>query len=179
MFGVLFAVLLSAPALAQESGSSCAAIADDAQRLACYDRLFRTDNPPAGEGTVTIESERLIPAVPTGREPAEMIVACDSGLLTVQFRFAGQLVSATGDIAPITLQVDQNATIVRTLRSSEDNTAAGFWTTQESAAFLDSLTGGTNLKVRMTPVRQRSLTVDFRLDAQAEAIQAVREACAG
>ena len=165
------------PAVAQETGASCAPVADDAERLACYDRVFRTGNPPAGGGTLTIESERLIPALPTGRKPAEMVIACDAGLLTVQFRFAGQLVSATGDIAPITFQVDQNATIVRSLRASPGNDAAGFWTTQESTSFLNSLAGGTNLKVRMTPVRQRSLTVDFRLEGQGEALQAVRGAC--
>lgn len=177
IFGVLLTALLSAPALSQETGASCALIEDGAERLACYDRLFRTDNPPAGDAMVTIESERLIPALPTGRKPAEMIVSCDSGLLTVQFRFAGQLISATGDIAPITFQVDQNPTSVRTLRASQDNASAGFWTTQESTAFLNSLAGGTNLKVRMTPVRQRSLTVDFRLDKHREEIEAARNAC--
>ena len=168
---------MSAPAFAQETGASCSQIGDDAERLACYDKLFRTTGQPSGGTAVTIESERLIPALPTGRKPAEMIVACDSGLLTVQFRFAGQLVSATGDIAPITFQVDQNATAVRTLRPSPDNAAAGFWTTSESLAFLNSLAGGTNLKVRMTPVRQRSMTVDFRLAEQREAIEAARNAC--
>ena len=106
-----------------------------------------------------------------------MVVACDAGTLSVQFRFAGQLVSVSGDIAPITFQVDQNATSVRTLRASPDNTAAGFWTTPESGVFLNSLVGGTTLKVRMTPVRQRSLTVDFRLDRNEAAIDAVRERC--
>lgn len=175
---MLLGALLAGPVSAQESGADCAAILDDATRLACYDRLFRTGAAPAEVDAVTIESERLIPALPTGRRPAEMIVACESGVLTVQFRFAGQLVSVSGGIAPVTFQVDQNATIVRTLPASADNTAAGFWTTRESAAFLDTLVGGRNLKVRMTPVRQRSLTVDFRLDERAGEIEDVRKACA-
>jgi hypothetical protein len=177
IFGVLLAALVVAPAYAQETGASCAPIADNTERLACYDKLFRTDTPPPEGNAVTIESERLIPALPTGRKPAEMIVACDAGVLTVRFSFAGQLVSATGDIAPVTFQVDQNATAVRTLNAAADNTAVGFWTTDESSMFLNSLVGGTNLKVRMTPVRQRSLTVDFRLAEQRDAIAAVRSAC--
>jgi len=175
--GVLLAALVVAPAHAQETGASCAPIQDDGERLVCYDRLFRTDGPPQGGGAVTIESERLIPALPTGRKPAEMVVSCDAGVLTVQFRFAGQLVSATGDIAPVTFQVDQNATAVRTLSAAPDNAAVGFWTTEESSVFLNSLAGGTNLKVRMTPVRQRSLTVDFRPADHRDAIDAVRDAC--
>ena len=177
IFGVLVAALLSAPAFGQDTGASCASIEDDAGRLACYDGVFRKGTPPAGEDSLVIESERLIPALPTGRKPAEMVVACDAGTLSVQFRFAGQLVSVSGDIAPVTFQVDQNATSVRTLRASPDNTAAGFWTTPESGVFLNSLVGGTTLKVRMTPVRQRSLTVDFRLDRNEAAIDAVRERC--
>ncbi|MDP1731293.1 MAG: hypothetical protein Q8L54_08990 [Devosia sp.] len=106
-----------------------------------------------------------------------MIIQCDAGTLSVQFRFAGQLVSATGDIAPITFQVDQGITAVRTLRTSPDNTAVGFWTTGESSAFVNSLAGGTNLKVRMTPVRQRSLTVDFRLTDHFDSIAEIRDAC--
>lgn len=173
---MLLAALTVAPAHAQEIGASCAPIADNTERLACYDKLFRTSAPPS-VGVVTIESERLIPALPTGRKPAEMIVACDAGVLSVRFSFAGQLVSATGDIAPVTFQVDQNATAVRTLSAAPENTAVGFWTTEESSTFLNSLAGGTNLKVRMTPVRQRSLTVDFRLAEQGDAIAAVRSAC--
>lgn len=177
IYAVLFAALMAAPVFAQDTGASCSVIEDDGERLACYDRIFRTGQSANGENSVTIASQRLIPAVPTGRKPAEMIVTCEGGVLTVQFRFAGQLVSATGDIAPVTLQIDQGATAVRSLSASADNAALGFWTTGESAAFLGSLAGGTNLKVRMTPIRQRSLTVDFRLSEQHEALEAVRSAC--
>jgi hypothetical protein len=170
---------MAPPAHAQEAGASCAPIADDVERLACYDGLFRTGESQQQEAaSVRIESERLIPANPTGRKPAEMVVSCDAEGLSVQFHFAGQLVSITGDIAPVTFQVDQNATAVRTLTASPDNTAVGFWTTDDSVAFLNSLAGGTNLKVRMTPVRQRSLTVDFRLVEHSDAIAAVRDTCA-
>lgn len=174
---MLLAALAVAPAHAQETGASCAPIVDDTERLACYDAAFRSSVPPPDGDAVIIESERLIPAQPTGRKPAEMTIACDGGTLTVQFAFAGQSVSATGDIAPVTFQVDQNATAVRTLNASPENTAVGFWTTEESLAFLNSLAGGTNLKVRMTPVRQRSLTVDFRLTEHRDAIDAVRNTC--
>lgn len=177
IYAVLFAVLMAAPVFAQDTGASCSVIEDDGERLACYDRVFRTGRPASGENLVTIASVRLIPAAPTGRQPAEMIVTCEAGVLTVQFRFAGHLVSATGDIASVTFQVDQGATTVRSLNVSADNTALGFWTTAESAAFLNLLAGGTNLKVRMTPVRQRSLTVDFRLPERHQAIEAVRSAC--
>jgi hypothetical protein len=174
---MLLAALFAAPAYAQETGASCARIEDDPQRLACYDGVFRSDAGEGDAGGLTIQSERLIPALPSGREPAEMVVQCEAGTLSVLFRFAGQQVSVTGDIAPVTFQVDQGATLVRTLRVSQDNAAVGFWTTGESSAFIDSLAGGTNLKVRMTPVRQRSLTVDFRLAQHLGTITEIRDTC--
>ncbi|HHY51536.1 MAG TPA: hypothetical protein GYA10_17525 [Alphaproteobacteria bacterium] len=175
----LLAIVMAVPALpaaAQAPGEACAAILDDVERLACYDAIFRNAGTVPSDDVI-IESERLIPAQPTGRAPATMIISCDAEGLRVSFAFAGQLVSNTGDIAPVTFQVDQNATIVRTLRASADNRSLSFAAGTESLAFLDSLAGGTNLRVRMTPVRQRSLAVDFRLPERAAEIGALRESC--
>ena len=176
VFAGLAALTLVAPALGQETGESCAAIGDDAQRLACYDGIFRGDAPEA-PGGLSYDSERLIPARPSGRGPATFAVACVDGQPQVSFGFAGQLVSATGDIAPVTLQVDQGQTQVRTMQSSEGNTRLAFASTREVTGFLDSLNGGTTLKVRMTPVGQRSLTVNFRLAGALEEIRALRDSC--
>jgi type VI secretion system protein VasI len=177
LVGLFVAALGIAPAAAQTTPEECAAIAADAERLACYDAIFRSGTLPQPEGAVVIESERLIPARPTGREPATMTIACMSGDVTVSFAFAGHLVSNTGDIAPVTFQIDQNATAVRTLSADEANTSLRFGPGRESETFLDGLTGGTNLKVRMTPVRQRSLTVDFRLPPHEAPIGALRASC--
>lgn len=175
--GLAIGVLLGVPpATAQQAVSSCVAIEDDAERLACYDAIFR-DGELDLEGGVFVESERLIPARPTGREPATMSIRCEDGQMVVSFGFAGQLVSNTGDIAPLTYQVDASGNVARTLRAGEDNTSLSFASAADTEFFLDSLIGGRNLKVRMTPVRQRSLTVDFRLQAVADEIEALRAAC--
>lgn len=168
----------TAPAVAQQArAETCAAIADDAERLGCYDAIFRNvGDIPAAD--ISIESERLIPALPSGRGPATMMISCAVDGPLVSFAFAGQLVSSTSDIAPVTFQVDSNGTVVRTLGANDANTVLSFDTGRASNTFLESLAGGTNLKVRMTPVRQRSLTVDFRLQEHAEAIGALRERCA-
>jgi hypothetical protein len=143
--------LLAVPASGQDAGTgeACAAIGGDAERL----------------------------ARPTGRVPAGMVIACAGGTLSVTFDFARQLLSATNDDAPITFQVDQGGNTVRNLPVSADNTSIGYSTTRESQAFLEGLEGGTSLKVRITPVRQRSLTVDFRLREHEAEIAALREAC--
>lgn len=176
VFGVLALGFMALPALGQETGESCAAIADDAQRLACYDAVFRS-GPGEPAAAINLQSEQLIPARPSGRQPATLALACIEGAPEVRFAFAGQLMSATGDIAPLTLQVDQGPTQVRTMQAAEDNLSLSFSSDRDTAAFLDSLDGGTVLKVRMTPVRQRSLNVTFRVGAVLSEIAALRETC--
>ena len=166
----------TSPAIGQAAVQACVVMADDAERLACYDALFRDAAVPVA-GAITVLSARPIPARPSGREPASLTLVCDAGQMVVSFRFAGQLVSNTGDIAPLTYQVDANATIVRTLRASADNTELTFASAADTESFLDNLLGGTSVRVRMTPVRQRSLTVDFRLPEVADDIAALRASC--
>lgn len=170
-------VPVSAPQAQPGTPAQCAAIEADAERLACYDAIFRGGGDNGEAEAIVIESERMIPALPTGRAPATMTLSCAEAGPLVAFAFAGQLVSATGDIAPVTFQIDQSGTIVRTLRADETNKSLSFAAGRESDTFLEGLAGGTNLKVRMTPVRQRSVTVDFRLDDHADAIAALRASC--
>lgn len=177
VFVALSALVLAAPVQGQETGESCAVIAADAARLACYDGIFRTDVPVAPEGGLSYQSERLIPARPSGREPATLAVACVDGQPQVSFGFAGQLMSQTGDIAPLTLQVDQRQTQVRTMQSTDGNTSLTFGSVRETQAFLNSLAGGRSLEVRVTPVGQRSLTVNFRLAEALAEISGLRDSC--
>jgi len=176
LLGVVMAALWVGPSVAQ-SGESCAAIGDDAERLACYDGVFRGSGPTVPVDGIVLESEQLIPARPSGRAPATLSFACVEQAPEVRFSFAGQAVSATGDIAPVTLQIDQGPTQVRTMQASDDNQSLLFGSVRETTAFLDSLNGGTTIKVRMTPVRQRSLNVNFRLTEIADEIRALRDSC--
>lgn len=165
------------PALAQSEARACAAIDTDAERLACYDGVFRTGDTPGEALSATFESEQLIPARPSGRDRARMTVSCEAGTLSVGFSFANQLVSATGDFGALTTQLDAQTARTRSLDAAPDNLSLGFWTTRDAAAFLDSLAGSSNLTVRMTPANYRSLSVRFSLADVADEIASVRAAC--
>lgn len=165
-----------APVFAQQTPQICARIEDDAERLACYDAIFQAVGDVAGE-SILLESEQLIPASPTGRAPVTMTLVCDAGQLRVTLRFAGNTVANTGAFAPVTFQVDSRGTVVRNLSADASNTELSFAAGSESDEFLDSLVGGTNLRVRMTPVRQRMVNVIFRLRERAGEIAALRQAC--
>lgn len=169
---------VSAPvAHAQEGVAGCVAIATDVERLACYDGLFRADGPSAAAISVTLESEQLIPARPSGRAPATLTVTCEAGTLSVAFTFAGNTMSALGKDAGLTLQYDLQAARSRTLPVNATNTAVLLDNSRDAAAFLDSLAGATNLTARVTPVNSRSLSVRFRVDAFITEVAPVRAAC--
>ena len=165
-------------AFAQSGVAQCVALSADAERLACYDGLFRNTNNTVASGvSVTLESEQLIPARPSGRAPATMAVTCNAGVLTVAFAFAGNTMSALGNDAGITLQYDLQAARSRTLPVNAENTAVLLDNTRDAAAFLDGLAGATNLTARVTPVNSRSLSVRFRVDAFIAEVLPVRAAC--
>lgn len=165
------------PAIAQSQARACAAIDTDAERLACYDGVYRTGEGVSDALSASFESEQLIPARPSGRDRARMTVSCEAGTLSVGFSFANQLVSATGDFGALTTQLDAQPARTRSLDASPDNLSLGLWTTRDAAVFLDSLVGSSNLTVRMTPANYRSLSVRFSLADVAEGIAPVRAAC--
>ncbi len=157
--------------------AQCVALADDAERLACYDNLFRNAGAEASALSVVIESEQLIPARPSGRAPATMTISCDANVLTIAFAFAGNTMSALGRDAGLTLQSDLQPARSRTLPVNETNTAVIFDNTRDAVALLDGLAGTNNLTARVTPVNSRSLSVRFRVDAIMAEVEPVRAAC--
>ena len=173
----LFCVPAS-PALAQTSGlAQCVAVIGDAERLACYDGLFRNAGAEAAALSVVLESEQLIPARPSGRAKASITVSCEANTLSIAFAFAGNTLSALGNEAGLTLQNDLQSARSRTLSVNASNTAIVLDNTRDAAAFLDSLEGVTNLTARVTPVNSRSLSVRFRVDAFTSVVAPVRAAC--
>lgn len=168
---------LGLPAAAQ-SGAQCATIDDDAERLTCYDNLFRTGTPVGTEGpSVVLQSEQLIPARPSGRAPATITVYCEADMLKVAFGFAGNSMSALGRDTGITLQYDLARARSSTLPVNEDNTAILIDNTADARTFLDGLIGATNLTVRVTPASTRSLSVRFRVASFADEVAPVIAAC--
>ncbi|MFC3705364.1 hypothetical protein ACFOOL_11420 [Devosia honganensis] len=162
------------PAAAQ-SAAQCAAIGDDAERLACYDGLFR-DAATSDAVNVKLESEQLIPARPSGRAPATITLSCEASGLRIAFGFAGNTLSSLGNDVGLTLQFDLQRRS-RTLPVDAENTAVLIDGTADALAFIDSLAGVTNLTVRVTPASTRTLSARFRVDDFAARAAPVIAAC--
>lgn len=171
---LLLPLLPGTPVFAQANGAACSAIAEDPERLACYDGIFRATSADTANST-SLNSEQLIPARPNGRQPAVMTVACAADTLSVKFAFAGNIMSPIAGDAGITLQLDLQAARSLTLPTADNNTALVI--TRDARAFLDSLQGATNLTVRVTPVSSRSLTVRFRVADLDTAVAPILAAC--
>jgi hypothetical protein len=162
---------------AQSTGTTCAVVADDMERLACYDAIF-LDQDPAAEGeTVVIRSEQLIPAVPTGRGNATMTVACNAGELSVRFGFAGNVLAPTGSNTGISLQRDLLRAEARTLPPNDAGTELVIAGNRDVITFLNSLQGVTNLGARVTPANSRSLNVRFRVVGIVEQVRPLVSTC--
>lgn len=169
---------VSTPAvMAQQAGAQCTTIAADSERLACFDTAFAQTATEAGNAVVVFESEQSIPARPSGRAKATITVACDAGVLSVAFGFAGNALSALGKDAGITWQLDLQARSSRTLPVDADNTAILLNNSRDSLAFLQSLNGANNLTVRVTPATARSLSVRYQLADFPEQLAPVLAAC--
>jgi type VI secretion system protein VasI len=168
----------SLPAAAQ-SGAQCAVVADDGERLACYDGLFRAGSAPASGESVTLQSQQLIPARPSGRAPATITVSCEVEGLQIAFGFAGNTMSALGRDTGLTLQYDLQRARSATYPVNDDNTAILINDPVDAQAFVDALEGATNLTVRVTPASTRSLNVRFGVSDFGEEVAPVVEGCGG
>jgi type VI secretion system protein VasI len=164
------------PATAQ-SGAQCAAITADAERLACYDSVYRTVAGSTEGASVVLESNQLIPARPSGRAPATITVSCTANELQVAFGFAGNTMSSLGRDIGLTLQYDLQRARSSTLPVNADNTAVLIDNTPDALAFIAALEGATNLTVRVTPATTRSLNVRFDVENFDDAVAPVVESC--
>ncbi|MBJ6988225.1 hypothetical protein [Devosia sp. MC521] len=179
LFGFLalsFGLAFAAPAYAQ-SGASCAAIPANDQRLACYDGLFRADTDAAAVSSFTLQSEQMIPARPSGRAHAEIIVSCEAGNLGVAFRFAGNTMSSLGRDVGMTFQPDLERARSQTLQVDPTNTQVLISNSADVRAFIDGLRGAQNLTVRVTPASSRSLNVRFKVANFAQDVAPVIAGC--
>ncbi len=166
---------LTSVAHAQSDAGQCIDIANDQQRLSCYDQIFR----PVTEtlGSVVLQSEQTIPSQPSGRDYARMIVACHAEGLVVRFSFAGNIMSLTGSNVGISFQRDLSRASAMSLPTNATNTELVLNGTPQVVQFLQSLQGANNLTARVTPANSRSLNVRFRVSDIAERVAPVVNAC--
>lgn len=195
-------VLAAGPAAAQANVSgrtpqACAAITDDADRLACFDALFPRQMPAGAEPGawalrietsmlanrpnvyLDVKSRETVPADYGTPERARLRVQCVENTTSVLFRLAGNYMSDYGEAGLIRYRIDdQPAQSVRG-NATRDNLAIGLTTGSAAIPFVRRLFSASSLLVEVQPVNKSNapVTLTFPVAGLEQAIAPLRKAC--
>lgn len=184
-------------ATAQNTAEECGAIDDGAERLVCYDLLFRIDRSSAQSGPdsqwsvrtdisriddstnvfMTVQSTDTFPKRFGGEGRGTMLVRCMENTTTVYFTMAGHHLADLQNYGRLTYRIDDAPAQSKRLTESTDSQALGLWNGGSAIPFIKSLFGADNLLVQITPFSESAITVDFPIAGLEEEIAPLREAC--
>lgn len=197
LFSVAVTLFACVGAYAQDSAEQCAAIDDGAERLICYDLLFRVDreievSPAKSNWEVRTETSRIDDSTNVfltvqssdtfldrfgGAGRGYMLVRCMENTTTVYFSMGDHHLADLQGYGEVTYRIDSAPAQSRRFRESTDNRALGLWNGGSSIPFIRELFGAQNLLVQITPYGESAITVDFPIAGLEEAIIPLREAC--
>lgn len=187
--GLLLCILLPA-----QASDKCAQIADNRQRLECYDLEYRKEATVSIESAwivkeevsriddsknvfLTVFSKDSIRARFGSPAPASLHIHCRENTTMLYIVMAGNFLSDIQDYGQVTYRIDTAPAGRTSMDVSTDNAALGLWSGRRSIPFIRSMFGGSNLLIRITPFNESTLTVDFPIQGLEEAIQPLRAAC--
>lgn len=184
--------------LAQEIGRECVTIADDGERLSCFDKAFGVgagDAPPAvGEWEMRTETSRLIDrvdvyltvesgeAVPIDYgEPqrARFQISCRDNVTTATFWIGGNYLSDYGVYGQLLYRVDDHTSQAIRAKTTADSEYIGLLSGAAAIPFVKALFGGQRLLVSARPVNQSDTPVEmeFNITGLEEAVAPLRRSC--
>jgi type VI secretion system protein VasI len=187
---------LPAPARAQDDPKACAAIADNAKRLECFDLIFKkssvTTTSAKSEWVVTEEKSKIDDSTNVfmmldstqpiknqyGAKAALTIaIFCREKKTDFYIIFGGHFMSSIGNAGVVTFRVDKKPATQTKMTESNDHKALGLWGGASSIPFIKALFGGSTLFVRATPYSESSISGEFNISGFQEATKPLRQAC--
>ena len=180
---------------------SCISIANDLDRLACYDsESGRTPSisvtPPAPDNDWSVRSStsRMTDdtdvflyvsseePIDCGRlsDPARVTlwVRCVENTTAMVFSTECHMTSSDyNDYGHVDLRIDDRPARTVPMTESTDNEALGLWTGAQAIPEIKELFGGAKLLARMTPYSESPFTANFNIAGLEDAIAPLREAC--
>ncbi len=196
VIGAGFVLLLaSAPAVA--GPSECAAITADAERLACFDRVFpRPVQAPAGSAghwrqrtaassdpgqagpTVFVDSAERVSCRLTRPRPVRLIIACLGNVTSVAFETGCFMTSSRyRNYGDVTYRIDGGSPKVAAMAAGNDDRSLGFWSGDVAIPFVRDLLAKSRLTAKMTPFSEDPLQASFDIRGLEKAIAPVRKTC--
>lgn len=180
---------------ATEDGTSCGAIENVAERLLCYDGIFRTPNtdmPARTNWDVSISTspltdEQTVVALVLSNEEIScgrstdqrmiLLVRCKENSTSLYFDTGCHMTSGHGDYGKMEMRIDTQTAISVSGAESTNNEALGLWGGAKSIPIIKKMLGGELLTVRMTPFVQNPFVVTFNIAGMQSAIAPLRKAC--
>jgi type VI secretion system protein VasI len=172
---------------------------DAAERLLCYDAIFRektTSEKPAAQTntkwqlsttkskiddsesrTLSIESDDDFAAKYRGREKATLILRCHEHATSLYFIIGEHFLAEIQGYGEITYRVDEKKAVKKSFNVSTDNHALGLWSGGTAIPFVKQMLGGKKLVIRVTPYNESAVTATFDINGIDDVVKPVREGC--
>lgn len=198
------ALLLSA-GLAVADTEACLSIADDTERLACFDAALGYDGgtvaeveaeePPNPEDTgawnVVSETSKMDDSTnvfltlrtdeqtncPYKSGAHTLMIACRENTTALWVSFGGCFMSSIQGKGRVTYRLDSETAQQARFRESNDNSALGLWNGGASIPFIKKLLGHERLLLRATPFSDSTVTGEYSIQGLDTAIAPLRAAC--
>lgn len=181
---------------ASDDPNSCVILTNDADRLNCYDLIFkksvtisRSNNSQwklkediskiddSKNVFLTLNSKDTFQTRFKKNRTVSLLIMCRENTTSVIFNFADVFMSDNAGGGTVTFRIDKEKAFKKNLRESTDNNALGLWSGGRSIPFIKSMFDKDNLLMRFAPYNESFSTVNFNITGLKKSIIELAAAC--
>ena len=170
----------------------CSKNKDDAERLACFDSIYKTDNDAKHDDSkknwhlveddsvsyilIAISDEKVDETEGLGGY-GSIGIACSKNTTRILFQAGSQYLSDTGNYSRVSYRLDKEKSDTISMDVSEDGDALGLWSGAVSIPLIKKMFSHEKMVVEITPYRETAVTMEFNIAGLEEEIKPLRQAC--
>lgn len=184
------------------AAQNCQQIADDTDRLACYDAQFPVEEAVATDATadpqtdskwivetevsaiddstsvfLTVPSNEIASCGFAPQTSATLTLRCMENTTALIIGTSCHLTSGFSGYGEVTMRVDGETAVTRSFDHSTDNSSLGLWNGRTSIPVIQGLIDADTLIARLTPYNDNPIQLTFDLAGLEREIVPLREAC--
>lgn len=184
------------------TGEDCAKNDNDAERLSCYDNIFRIEQKSTEtEPQVDVEkkgwyvwksqskiddsvsdlmmllSDNIVNERAGKMGYGTIGIKCHQKTTTITFSAGELFLVDDDDYGRVTYRLDKEKAKTKRMDVTTDNKALGLWSNSETIPFIKEMFGHDKMIVQITPYQETPATMEFTIKGLEEAIKPLRKAC--